>query len=72
VTTLDVVIMGALVILLLFCAMVVWAAHWFIQDMKQEYEKTKQLGPTEHPTKYIGPEDEPRWEVYSRNIGRRY
>jgi hypothetical protein len=64
--------MGAIVVLLMFCAMCVWAANWFIKDMMEETKRNKELGPTEHPTKYIGPEDEPRWEVYSRNIGRRY
>lgn len=69
-STLGVITVGAMVILLLFCLGSVWAAHMFIKDMMEESERNKrELGPTE-PTKYMGPEDEPRWEVYSRNIGK--
>jgi hypothetical protein len=65
--------MLGIVILLVLCLGSVWAAHFYIKVMMEEYKKEHESkGPTKHPQEYIGPEDEPEWKVYSYRIGRWY
>jgi hypothetical protein len=74
VTTLDVIIMIAMAILLILCVGTIWVSHYWVKGMVEEYNKEHPInhGPTKHPDKYTGPEDEPEWEAYSRRIGRWY